>query len=394
MKKILFIPTYTYLSSPIFSNLLEKLNEYENIYLDVEEQFDSEKTSREFKDKFTQVIKIESIGDKKSFFSKIINIFEIIKFKNELICFLKKEKPSIIITTSDLSLSVRVIKKYLPYTPIVVIQSAMISNIGLNRTFKHYLKYIIFNKVLSLPIIRKQNYFGHEYNNNILLLWGDYFKKLVDNNNTIKSIGDITFDNFPIKKSLELKKELLLKYNFKEETKIITICTSAFSGIIDSNVEKKLYDIYKNIIIIKKELFFIIKPHPRNNGKELEDIFTPLKADNFIILNNHLHTLFQYTDIHISSFSRTALEALASNIPILSINPDNEIKLEDFFNNEIDEKVRSIDEMIIKIDALLDSTDKFFDLRDIYIDKMLYRLDGGATQRAVDIIKEEIEKNG
>ena len=83
MKKILFIPTYTYLSSPIFSNLLEKLNEYENIYLDVEEQFDSEKTSREFKDKFTQVIKIESIGDKKSFFSKIINIFEIIKFKNE-----------------------------------------------------------------------------------------------------------------------------------------------------------------------------------------------------------------------------------------------------------------------------------------------------------------------
>ena len=393
MKKILFIPTYTYLSSPIFSNLLTQLEGYERIYLDVEEEFPSPKTTQNFKKQFDRVISLNIKYENKIFFSNIEKLLKMNNFKNRLRKIIKEESPSVVVTTSDLSLSVRVIKKYFSNIPIVIIQSAMIANTGLERSYKQYFEYIIFNKIFSLPFIRKQNYFANEYNDMFILLWGEYFKQMIYKNQHIKLIGDITFDKFPIKKILDSKKKLSKEYDFDINCNIVTICTSAFSGLIMKSTEEKLYKIYKDFILKREDLFFIIKPHPREKENRLTKFIEKGGVKNVIISDNHLHELFEYTDIHISSFSRTALEALASEIPILSINPNNEIQLEDFFNNEINEQVRNLDEMIFKIDALLRSTDEFMRLREVYIEKMLYKLDGKATERAVGIIKKELNNN-
>ena len=390
MKKILFIPTYTYLSSPIFTHLLPKLKEYETIYLDVEDQYHCERTSDEFKKQFEKSITLSMLAKNKTFIDNIIKFFKMVHYQNRLRKYISSESPSAIVTTSDLTFSIRIIKKYFPNIPIFVIQPALFSNRGASSTFFHEIA-SFFTKFMNVPLVSKQNYFGQEFDNISLLLWGEYFQNMLPNKKNIHIVGDITFDNFPIEKNDEAKKELLEETGYALDSKVITICTSVLENFTGKETIDDLYEIYKNLIINRKNLFFIIKPHPRNDTKELRNIFTSLEVDNCVVVNTNLHELFKYTDVHISTFSRTAIEAVASNIPVISVNPSNEIKLEDFLNNELNEKVTNLQEMYDKIDDIIKNRDDYLALGEQYIEDKLYKLDGKSAQRAAEIIKREIE---
>ena len=390
MKKILFIPTYTYLSSPVFTNLLPELKEYETIYLDVEDQYHSEKTSDQFKNQFSRFIRLPLNANSGTFMTKVMKFFKMLGYKNRLKEIIKSEVPSAIVSTGDLSFTIRIIKTYFPKIPVFIVQAGVSSNKGIPRRYSQDFLYVLFNKILKIPFINKQNYFGNEYQDTFLLLWGKYFKNMIDNNSNIYIIGDISFDDFPIMKDAEEKKALVSKYHYSKIPHVVVICTTV-KKIAEKRIVDNLYEIYKNLIITRKDLFFIIKPHPRNNTKELRDVFELLQVDNCIVLNTNLHELFKYTDIHISSFSGTGLEAVASNIPIISVNPDTEINLQDFLNNELNEKVINSKEMYDKIDDIIKNRDDYLALGKRYIENKLYKLDGNAAQRAANIIKKEIE---
>jgi len=391
VKKILFIPTYTYLSSPVFTNLLPELKEYETIYLDVEDQYHCESTSRQFKNQFNKSIDFGMNADSTTFMTKIVKLFKMIRYKNRLKNLIKEELPSAIITTSDLTFSVRIIKEYFPSIPVFVIQSALFGDRDIPRKPFQNISYIFFNKIMSIPIISKQNYFGQEFDDIFLLLWGEFFHKMVPNNKHIHIVGDITFDNFPIEKDVEEKRRLLKGTKFDLDTKVIVICTSVFENFTKKEVIDRLYKIYTDLITKRKDLFFVIKPHPRNDTKELRDIFEFLQVDNYIVLNTNLHEMFKYADVHISTFSRTAVEAVASNIPVISVNPDNKIHLQDFLNNALNEKVTNLQEMDYKIDDIVKNRNNYLALGKKYIEEKLYRLDGNAGQRATEIIKRKME---
>lgn len=390
MKKILFIPTYTYLSSPIFNNLLPKLKEFETIYLDVEDQYQCEKTSWQFKSQFSKSIEFYMNANGTTHIAKLMKFFKMIRYKNRLKKLIMLEAPSAIITTSDLTFSIRIIKACFPTIPVFVIQPALFLNKGIPRKYSQMMAYILFNKILRIPIVSRQNYFGQEYDDVFLLLWGEYFKRMIRTNTNIRIVGDITFDNFPIQKNVEAKKNLLIGHGYDENTKVITICTSVLENIVDKTVVDNLYKIYKNLILEHTDLFFIIKPHPRNNGEELRNIFESLDVRNCVVLDINLHEIFQYTDIHISSFSRTAIDAVASNIPVISVNPNNEIHLQDFLGNQLHEKVTNYQEMHTKIQDILKNTDDYLSLGRNYIQHRLYKLDGHAAKRASDIIQSVI----
>lgn len=390
MKRILFIPTYTYLSSPIFSNLLSKLDKFETIYLDVEDQYHCERTSYQFKNQFSTSIKLPLNTNNGTFLAKVMKFLSMMKYKNRLKEIINIESPSAIVTTGDLAFNIRIVKKYFPDIPVFVIQAGVSSNKGISRKYTQKIIYVLFNKVFKIPLVNKQNYFGNEYEDTFLLLWGEYFKDMINNNRNTHIVGDISFDNFPIKKNIEEKKSFLTKYHYARMANIVVICTTV-KKIAVVEVLDNMYEIYKNLIIKRKDLFFIIKPHPRNDTEELRDIFESLQVDNCAVLNTNLHELFKYTDIHISSFSGTALEAIASNIPVISVNPDNEINLQDFLNNELNEKVTNTQEMFDKIDDIIKNRDNYLALGKQYIENKLYKLDGNATQRAADIIKRKME---
>lgn len=391
MKKILFIPTYTYLSSPIFTNLLPELKEFETTYLDVEDQYQSKKTSTQFKSQFTKVIELHMNAGNRTFFDKILKFVKMLKYKSRFKKLIEEEHPSVVVTTGDLTFSVRILKMYFPDIPLIVIQSALFTDKGITRKTFQNISYLLFNKIMRLPIVSRQNYFGQEFDDACILLWGDYFYKMLPNNKNIYLVGDITFDNFPIKKESRVKKDFLSSANMPLDTKVVVICTSVLESLTSKETVDSLHKIYTNLIKKRKDLFFIIKPHPRNNTKELRNIFESLAVNNCMVLDTDLHKLFKYTDMHISSFSRTAIEAVASNIPVVSVNPNNEILLQDFLGNELNEKVTNSEEMYGKIEDIIQNRDSYLLLGKRYIENRLYKLDGKAAKKVSNIIRSVIE---
>jgi len=390
MKKILFIPTYTYLSSPIFSNLLPKLKEYETLYLDIEDQYSSEKTFKNFKDKFSKSIKLHMNAKGITFIEKVIKFFKMLLYINRLKKLIKKESLSAIVTTGDMTFSMRIVKVYFPNIPVFLVQSALFPSKGMTRSVSQTIAYVFFNKILRVPIVSKQNYFGQEFNDVNLLLWGDYFANMLEKRDNCYIVGDLTLDNFPIDKNKEEKQKLLKNTKYSIDIPIVTICTSVLEGLVGKEIIDHAHTMYQELIIDRQDIYFIVKLHPRNNGQAMRQVFESLNVNNVIIADTDLHKLFSYTDIHISSFSRTAVEAIASNIPIVVVNPDNGIMLEDFFQNSLNEKVTNSKELNEKIQDILENKNEYLKFREKYIANKLYKLDGNAAQRATNIIQDKI----
>jgi len=390
MKKILFIPTYTYLSSPIFSNLLPKLKGYETIYLDIEDQYSSAKTSKNFKDQFSKSINLYMNAQGTTFREKMVKFFKMIRYMSRLKKVIEVESPSAIVTTGDLTFSLRIIKEKFPDIPIFMIQPALFTKVDTPRRVFQDIEYIIFNKILKIPIASRQNYFGQEFDDIYLLLWGEHFRNMLDNRDNCYIVGDLTLDTFPIKSNNKEKQNLLKNTKYSIDTPIVTICTSVLEGFVEKEIIEYTHKIYQNLIIEQQDLYFIIKLHPRNNGQKMRQLFESLNVENMIIKDTNLHELFTYTDIHISSFSRTAVEAIASNIPIVVVNPDNKIKLEDFFKNTLKEKVINSNEMHQKIKDILENKNSYLLLQKYYIKSKLYKIDGKSSHRASNIICENI----
>ncbi len=392
MKKILFIPTYTYLSSPIFTRLLSVLDEFKTIYLDIEDQFDSQYTSEKFKGLFDKSITLH-LSKKFAFLGFFGKIIDTVIFKQHLIHLIAKEAPDIILTTSDMTLSIRIIKQSYPQIPIVIIQPALIQpalSLSRKEQFKHNIKYFFFNKLLKTPIVRRQRIYGLEYEDTYLLVWGKYFKNMLRREKNVYIIGDITLDNYPIRRQRSLKKEYLKRYGLSEDCPIILICTGAFKGLIDKNIERELYTNYIEWIQDRHDLFFMVKPHPREKNNLLTAFIAEKKPKNAQISEELLPKSFQYIDIHVSSFSRTSIEALASRIPTISFNPNNQVQLNNFFSRVLDITVSNIVELNGRVDIYLNDQKIFFIHKEKDIENLLYRLDGNAAMRAKRVIKQEI----
>jgi len=390
MKKILFIPTYTYLSTPVFSNILPALKAYETLYLDIEDQYNSAKTPESFKEKFHKSIKLHMNAEGRTFIAKVTKFFKMVWYMNRLKKLIKKETPKAIVTTGDLTFSMRIVKAYFPEIPVFLVQSAFFPNKGMPTGISQVVAYTFFNTFMRVPIVSRQNYFGQEFNDVNLLLWGDYFANMLANSNNCHIVGDVTLDNFPIDKDKEEKKKLLRNTKYSTDTPIITICTSVLEGFVEKEIIEYTHVMYQNLILERQDIYFIVKLHPRNNGQIMRQVFESLNVDNVLITDTNLHELFSYTDIHISSFSRTAVDAIASNIPIVVVNPDNDIMIEDFFQNSLNEKVINSKELNEKIQDILENRDEYLELKEKYIANKLHRLDGKASQRVAEIIGDKL----
>ncbi len=402
-KKILFIPTYTYLTSPIYEELLSKLDDFEVTYLeklyinnDANDQLRCKGVSKKFKEKFFRYIELELDTKEDKFYSKIRNFFILYKFQKNLKNIIKNIKPDIIVTGSDIKLSVRSIKKYFPNLPIIILQTAPTANGNCLLSLQEKIKYIIFNKIFGLCFFAKQKCIFKEYSDTYILLWGEYFKSGVGNNHDIskvKIVGNIKFDKFALinTKSKESKKKFFKINNIKGFSSVVTICTNSIINL-EVAIIQSVMDLYIKIILENKNIFFVIKPHPREDINKIEQIFQSEKLENMLVTTSELYDVYKYTDVHISSFSTTASEAMAAGIPIIIVNPNNMIKA-DFYSNDIGEHVTNFAQLndILSKTLSIEYQDNFFKKREIYGKKLFYKLDGKASERVKDIIVDTLK---
>jgi len=408
-KTIVFIPTYYYLSHPLFSRIVENFSDYEKVYFNTKDlvswKYNKEGIKKnevlKWFDKYYEVNK--ELDSKNSNSNKLQIFLKHKKYISHIKNVLSEIKPAAIITTSDMSYSARICNQWANRNsvPIIIIQPSFL-NFGesnYNYNLKHRIKYLLFNKILNIPLYRRQPLFGNENKNNYLFLWGDYFKKFYKNKekyNNIFLTGNPVFDRCN-EVNKENKENIYKQFGFLKDRQIITICTENIDDIYSVDVFTRLIDIYKGAIINNEELFFVIKVHPRENIEKYNKAFKDLNKNNYKIIKDvNLYDLYKITDVQVSVMSYSSFEAVVLGIPIVLVNPDNKIKFFDFFNNEVELKANTAEELNECIQYAL--TDEYKEIfvkkRKDYLQSRLYALDGKSGERVVKRIEEIIMKRG
>lgn len=191
------------------------------------------------------------------------------------------------------------------------------------------------------------------------------------------------------------KETFFKKYKIHPDQKIVLWAT-AFTGISDSENIKHLKTVFETMQIVNAATL-IIKPHPGEgeryikmitdylNKYKIEAIMTPKNSDIY-------EQLF-VCDLMITKNSTTAMEAIALNKPVIVLNLSGEPDVVDYVEQGVALGVYKEDDLKPTIEKLLKDDSELAKNRKKYIEKYLYKIDGKATERVVNLIMQTIEES-
>lgn len=406
-KRIVFIPSYYYLSHPLFFNVVEKISDYEKVYFNTKDPVSWEYNKKRIKkedilkyfDTYYEVNKEMGYKDSKN--NKLQKFYEIKIYIKKIKEILDGIKPVIIIATSDMFFAARVFNQWanINNIPVIIIQHVFLDFKKNSYDLKQRIKYLLFNKVLNIPLCRRQTYYGNEdNNNNYLFLWGEYFKRYYK--------GKAIYDNIYItgnpacdKYFTVYRKKNYTYYkilNISPDKKIVVFCTQVIDKMFGNKAFTKVISIIKRTVVVNKKYYFIIKVHPREDIEKYKKTFRDLNENNYkIVKNMNLYDLYKITDVQASVSSYSSFEAVASGIPIIIINPNNKLKVFDPFNNEIELRASTSEELNDQLKKCLTEEYKkeFKFRRRKFLKSRLTYLDGKCGERVADKIREIIQKH-
>lgn len=403
-RNIVFIPTFHYLSHPLFFNIVEKFSNHEKIYFNPKDpgiwEYNKKGIKKEeilnYFDNYYEIEKEIDYKNNKS--NKLQRFFENKKYIRNIKNILNGIKPVAIITTSDMSYSARICNQWANKNniPVIIIQPSFL-DFEITDCKKYRIRYLLFNKILNIPLYKKQTYFGNENKNNYLFLFGEYFKKYYKGKsiyNNIYITGNPVFDKYftNYKGENDGFYEML---NIPPDKMVITVCTQEIDVVFGVDAFTSLIDMYKSVIVDNEKLFFIIKVHPGEDIEKYNKAFRDLDMNNYKIVKDiNLYDIYKITDVQVSVSSYSSFEAVVLGIPIILVNPDNEFKLFDYFNNEIELKANTAEELSKYLRRCLTKEYKevFKIKREKYLKSKLCYIDGKSGERVVERIEEIIKR--
>ncbi len=337
-KRVLYIPTFYYLSHPCFFAISKCVdNKFQNIYFNMKEKMyagvnasgiKQEEIDEYFDESYDIDYQIIEHGGKYKRFMKFVWNFG--TFRTKLENQLNMINPDAIITSADLGeYQRRVCNDWAEKNdvPFIIIQPALFSTIKFKYTLKERLYYLLFNKVLNIPLARRQPFFGKERAKNHLFLWGKYFKESYDGWGIEEHkhiVGCPTFNLIDKSNADDLG------FGIPQEKPTVLICSEPFNQF-DITINIELNEIYKRTIQENPDLFFVIKLHPREN---IDDgsimIYNDMDCDNYMIIEKtNLQELLKVADVQTSSMSSTSFTSMVYGMPVVQIDMHDKI---DYFN--------------------------------------------------------------
>ena len=228
-------------------------------------------------------------------------------------------------------------------------------------------------------------------------VWGPKFKDYMILKGLDKQQITVTgAPNYDALTKLGSKEELRREFGFPIDRHIITFATQGFSEQI---TRKLIYEVLRNMKELKGVLL-IIKPHPRENPKSYSNFLREFNADIFsdeIILLHGVNTskLIKASDLLLTVHSTIALEANVIGTQVVTLNFTEE--KDPFYSKEGGavgvENPEALKDIIYK--ALYD--EKFKERMSIgrnkFLQKYCFNEDGGATERAADLVMQVMEKS-
>ena len=233
-----------------------------------------------------------------------------------------------------------------------------------------------------------------------IAVYGNYHKELLTKmsvypEDSVVVTGQPRYDILYRTDRIYSREKFFKKYKINPNHKII-LWTTAFVGQDDEESIEDLKAVFETIQGIK-DTTLVIKPHPwdgRRYTKMIEDylniykisaVVTPRSSDTY-------EQLFA-CDLMITSGSTTGMEAIALNKPVIVLNLTGKPGAIDYVEQGVALGVYKAEDLKPTIEKLLRDDSAIAKNRERYIENYLYKTDGKATERVVNVIEEMIEES-
>ena len=228
----------------------------------------------------------------------------------------------------------------------------------------------------------------------ITCVYGQYHHDLLTKDNIYEPeqvivTGQPRYDLLGHLDKIYSKKRFLEKYEISQEHKLV-LWTTQSHGLSDEENSKNLVAMFKAIQNLKNTTL-IIKQHPgerKKDTKKIKQYLTDYKI-NAVIVPKSSNTYEQIfvCDLLITRTSTTGLEAVALNKPVIVLNLDDGTDYAGYVKEGVARGVYKDDDLTTAIKELLQDDTYLAKNRDRYIEKYLYKIDGKAYERVVDVIE-------
>jgi CDP-glycerol glycerophosphotransferase (TagB/SpsB family) len=155
----------------------------------------------------------------------------------------------------------------------------------------------------------------------------------------------------------------------------------------------------KAVLVALKELedvILVIKQHPAEGdeySKFLKHMIDEYHSDAILVSKNaDTYELLSVCDLHITRTSTTAREAVAMNKPVIILYLDGQLDGFEYIKEGVALGVYSSAKLKDSIVSLLKDDFRLRENRKRYIEKYLYRIDGKATERVVNLMIEMLHR--
>jgi UDP-N-acetylglucosamine 2-epimerase len=185
------------------------------------------------------------------------------------------------------------------------------------------------------------------------------------------------------------------KYKINPKHEIVLWATQCHGLSNEENIKnfKKVFETMQNI----NDATLIIKQHPgegKRYTKMIEKYLNSYRINAVIASkDSDTYELLYVCDLMITRHSTTAMEAVALNKPVIILNLSGEPDPVEYVKEGVVLGVYKEEGLKSAIEKLLQDDSELAKNRAKYIEKYLYRIDGGATERVVNLIEEMIEES-
>ena len=391
---IIYLCENYYLSNPVFFAIAKEASKqgHINIYFDPKDTgFDNTNKINDMASKVDYCFDYHHV-EKNPLVVKslkdIKNIIGIREYKKKLHKQIEAFKPDIVVAVGDMGgCTNRMINNWCEKNkiPYVIMQPSFlessipkVKDVMLNK-----LGYLLFNKILDIPLFRRQQVFGCEKKSNYLFLWGTDFKKMYKGTcieQNIRLVGNPVFDNM---------QENIDRSHFN--TPVALLCPSMFNGVISKKNELKVQKMYQDIVKQNPHVEFIVKVHPRETVEQYQELLKDCGSNYFITKTANLYDLFRVVDVQISLMSYTSFESVVAGIPTIILGSQMLLFPFEQFNHEAILKADNIDKFNFMLKLCLSKryVKKFKKLRIDYLQTKLKYLHSKSSSEHV---VQELEK--
>jgi len=231
----------------------------------------------------------------------------------------------------------------------------------------------------------------------LFLASGEYFAEIKKRYNMAKKVVVVGLPRYDVlfePESIYSKAEFLRRFGIESGQKVVLWSTQcqAFSDEENSLNIRSLFSSLTRL----KGVVLIVKQHPAESQRYTDLLNQHIEKYGIKAWlapkNSDTYELLFACDLMITRHSTTAMEAVALNRPVIVLNLSGEPDPVEYVNEGVALGVYEEQDIGPAIQRLLEDDSDLAANRMVYINKYLYRIDGKATQRVVDIIDNMLDE--